>query len=161
MTQKHYSHESLTLYHRDVYFPPALVAQIQQRYLSLTYSKHAQGRVLEKRLPHLPFITCQPKQIIEIGLHPQTKAIESIVYREPWTATHDVLVSVAPNFATGWARVKTIWANERKDQHYSLDASRYVPNPAHKKLETQKVVSRYLTASPAALNPALAAIKLP
>lgn len=151
MTESHLKHESLSLYHRDIYLPPAL-NDILGRYLTTRHSKHALERLEKWNLPKLPFITLLKQRIIEVGLHPSTGAIESIVYREAFDANRDIIISVRPYFSEGYALIKTVWSNRPGDNHFSLRRYRYVQAPKRNTPELVPVKLPWLKQSSGEFN---------
>lgn len=142
-------HESLSLYHRDICLPAAL-SDVLGRYLVTRWTKYASGRLEDWGLPRLGYITLHEKRIVEVGLHPETGAIESIVYREGWNTEKDVILSVRPYFSEGFALVKTVWSNKPGDNHFSVRRYRYVQPPRAKGVASpQPVNTSWLNKQPA------------
>lgn len=110
------------LYHKDVYMPFPI--QTADQSVKLHYTKHALDAAETDRydiieLPLTVNLSHGTIIEIEIGNH---ETIEKFVIRFPYSETLDLCMVIIPDRLC----VKTVWLNERFDEHCTLDPSRYV-----------------------------------
>jgi hypothetical protein len=117
-------------FHRDIYLPADLVAQVRAvNYSRLDYSMHA----------------VREAEADGLRAHELPRALSlddwGIIHVETWSGrATGVLVRRTLLSRPGWdlvlavsvpdCRVKTVWLNETTDRHRSLDRKRYVAKPA-------------------------------
>lgn len=116
------------IYHKDIGFPDDLVMPRGfSPVLSLEYSAHARNEAMSDKYGNLQL----PQRvdlrvggtIIEVGA--VGNVCSKVVFRMSYDAKRDIVLVI--KLPTGF--VKTVWANEKSDQHRKLDRSRYAdPN---------------------------------
>ena len=112
------------VYHKDIGFPDDLVMPRGfSPVITLDYGGHARFEAMSDKygklnLPHRVDVRTDG-DIIEVG------AIDNVccklVFRMSYDAKKDIVLVI--KVPTGF--VKTVWANEKNDQHRTLDRSRY------------------------------------
>ena len=112
------------LYHRDIGFPQSLDLKYQYTF-DLTYSKHAQEAANSDRYGEikLPQGVSFPKSsVVEVETEDDVTITKMVVrYNYPLNDKLDLCLVIIPQ--TGF--VKTVWINEAKDKHKTLDKSKY------------------------------------
>lgn len=111
------------LYHKDIGFPDDVeFPRGFQPVIALNYGNHAREEAMADRygmmrLPHR--VDLRKGQTIEIGV--QGNVITKLVVRFSYDEEKDIIfVITLPS-----CFVKTVWANEKTDQHKTLNRSRY------------------------------------
>jgi hypothetical protein len=112
------------LYHRDIGLPAGMAA-LWQGMLDLSYGHHAQSESSLDRygkLPTFPAVEFEAGDVVEI----EVRAGEAVkaVLRVPLDDSRD-LVYVLLRPVAGRSFVKTVWFNEARDSHRTLDRSKY------------------------------------
>jgi hypothetical protein len=111
------------LYHREVFAPEKLFGKLHGRALVLEFSSHARQACRNDRygfiIPPTHLVVNQ-QDIIEV--EENDGQVEKVVIRLPYSRNNqfDLVLAVKPD-----GFVKTVWLNERKDAHKTLDVSRY------------------------------------
>jgi hypothetical protein len=111
-------------YHKDIGFPPT-VSMLVGRHFDFTFSGHALHACLNDRYGRFtppPELTVQLEQIVEIALF--KGVIHKVVVRIPHDENFDIVVVFIPE-PRGVGFVKTCWLNHKKDDHSTLDKSKY------------------------------------
>ena len=111
------------LYHSELGIPPD--AKTQHGSFLLTYSQHALQEAQNDRygngnIINLPkYLDTSQAQVIEVEM--TGNKTTKVLYRIPYDEDHDLVMAVIPD--RGF--VKTVWLNENKDLHKTLDHSKY------------------------------------
>lgn len=111
------------LYHKDIGFPDNInLPRGFNPVVTLRYSSHAVEEASKDaygqiRLPQR--IDVRKGQTIEIGVTSNT--VTKMVIRFPYNDTLDITMVILPS--SGF--VKTVWFNEKSDQHKSLNRAKY------------------------------------
>jgi hypothetical protein len=107
------------LYHHKLGFPTNLPLPIGQ--FKLVYTHHARS----KGLPYYPpsFSTFEAR-VIEIEVNLQGE-IRKILYRMPYQGHLDKDILLAITHENGKAIVRTVYLNDRSDNHATLNTVRY------------------------------------
>lgn len=108
------------LYHKDVYIPPKY--QDYQFAALLKYSRHAMREASADkrgaiRLPKV--IDSRNATLIELEV--DNDKVVKVVYRVDYNDKHDLCLVVVPDDRF----VKTVWLNDRGDNHGTLRRERY------------------------------------
>lgn len=114
-------------FHKDIGFPP-LIDSIVGRRFAFTFSAHALHACLSDRYGHFtppPDLVVQKEQIVEASFF--DGEILKVVVRVPHDENFDLVIVFMPKHRgcgdTGF--VKTCWLNHKKDDHSTLDKSKY------------------------------------
>lgn len=112
------------LYHKEVGFPKSLF--IPGMCLKLTYTKHANERLMNTPIRITPPASALllMKDIIEVKSENNIDATK-VVLRTKYNNIYDLVLIIEPNFKTGFAKVITLWLNDFRDTHKTLDKSLY------------------------------------
>lgn len=115
------------LYHKEVFWPKNNLDLIHGQIIPLTFSKHAQDSCLNDRYGqiHPPKEICFDKDsVFEIEI--TDKLITKIVIRVAHDYT-DLIIVMIPEFTKISKQffVKTLWRNQKTDNHATLNAGRY------------------------------------
>ena len=111
-------------YHKDIGLPP-VVCELVGRHFDFTFSAHALHACLNDRYGKFvppSELTVQLGQIVEVALFKGT--IQKAVIRIPHDENFDIVVVFIPE-GRGVGFVKTCWLNHKKDDHSTLDKSKY------------------------------------
>jgi hypothetical protein len=112
------------LYHADVFLPRRLKRPVFEG--NLTYSAHALAEAENDRYGRIPLpavFVALNATLIEVETAPYSGEVRKQVWRMPLDENRDiVLVFGCDGF------VRTVWFNERRDTHKTLNRSRYVRN---------------------------------
>lgn len=117
-----------TLFHKDIGFPDNInMPDGFHPVMNLTYSEHAKKAATDDRYGemHLPHrVDIRKAETVEIGVVGRT--VTKLVLRFSYSRERglDIIMVIKPE--SGF--VKTVWFNETKDQHKTLDRSKYM-NP--------------------------------
>lgn len=114
----------MALYHKDIRLPEGF--RLPCRVVTLEYSRHAQRAADDDRygmIPVLPILNLGLCEVIEVEI--AGRRVEKMVLRTGLDAHNDVVVVVIPKTPNHYF-VKTVWINEKNDDHKTLDRSRYV-----------------------------------
>ena len=109
----------MPLYHKEIGFPPKLKFKAVE---GLIPSMHALREASNDRYGNMPIPTAFDPltwDVIEVEL--LNGALNKIVARKPIDAARDVVMV----FLTQSKLIKTLWINEAKDNHRTLDRSAY------------------------------------
>jgi hypothetical protein len=107
----------MNLYHKDIYFPTVALNSC----MLLDYSRHA----LEQSSRHghtisLPaYVDLRKVDVVEVGIE-GGKVVHALV-RVPYNEREDLVMAIC----VCKRLVKTVWLNNKNDQHGTLDTSRY------------------------------------
>jgi hypothetical protein len=125
-------HAPETLYHKDIGFPDNLeMPRGFHPIMSLRYSSHANEEALKDRygVIRLPQrVDVRKGTTIEVGV--RDKLVTKMVIRFDYDADKDIVMVINP--ADGF--VRTVWFNQKNDQHNTLDRSKYVDPNARKQI---------------------------
>lgn len=111
------------LYHKDIGFPDDInLPRGFNPVMSLRYSRHAEDEAQKDihgdiRLPAR--MDVRTGQTVEIAV--VNKMVTKMVVRFPYDAERDITMVIQPQ--DGF--VRTVWFNEKVDQHKSLNKSKY------------------------------------
>lgn len=112
------------LYHKDIGFPEDVKMPTGfSPVLKLRYSSHARDEAASDRYGNLelpPVVDLRKGQVVEISVVGNT--VVKMVVRFPYDDKKDLVLVIQP--ADGF--VRTVWANEKNDQHKSLNRNKYV-----------------------------------
>lgn len=120
------------LYHKEIGLPKDLITPYLGNY-RLNYTRHAQLECVKDRYKLIkpPFeLTLNLADIIEI--ESDNKTVQKIVARVSYDDNYDLIIAFIPLGIIG--TVKTVWLNDKKDTHKTLDRSKYSPfddSPEH------------------------------
>jgi hypothetical protein len=108
-------------YHKDLGFPKTL--KFPDYVIDLTWSFHAIRKAFKTGIGVTSVLLgVDQKYVVEVETY-DNKEINSVVLRMPWNEHHDLCFSIRLFYKTGV--VKTIWVNNKKDNHETLDKSKY------------------------------------
>lgn len=112
------------LYHKDIGFPESLELQYGYTF-DLAYSKHAQDAANSDRYGVIKLpqgVTFHKDRIIEVETEDDV-TVTKMVVRISYALDNklDLCLVIIPQ--TGF--VKTVWINEAKDKHKTLDKNKY------------------------------------
>ena len=112
------------LYHFELGIPASILnALVSKTFDKLTYSRHAKLACVSDRYGKImkpPFsVSLTDKNIIEVEAI--NGSASKVLARLPYNEQYDILVAFFPESKF----VKTVWLNDRNDNHYTLDASKY------------------------------------
>lgn len=111
-------------FHKDIGFPP-LVDTLDKRLFEFTFSAHALHACLNDKYGKVmppASIVVHKNQIIEVSIF--NGEIQKVVYRTPHNEYFDLILVFMPREdKVGF--VKTCWLNHKKDDHSTLDKSKY------------------------------------
>lgn len=111
------------MFHKDVFIPD--FAKVPLHEGALRYSRHAcnvtvsNGQLEDIPLP--PTFVASNATLVEVELNPTTGEVEKQVWRQPLDDKRDMCF---PMLRGGF--VKTVWINDRTDQHATLQRQRYI-----------------------------------
>lgn len=108
------------LYHKDVYMPKF---DRPDRWFHVNYTRHAQEACLTDRYGEIEpfeFINLAQGEIVEIEI--ENRKIIKLVIRFEYDDELDIVMVIVPQTLN----VKTVWLNERNDNHNTLNESRYI-----------------------------------
>lgn len=114
------------LYHKDCGIPRWIYGLIPSGVKNLVYSRHATQAMRTdkygsiKAPTWLKFAAYQIVEITVIG-----KKIDKMVLRSSYSVDYDIVLVVQPTANKSEWFVKTIWLNEKSDNHATLDKSRF------------------------------------
>jgi hypothetical protein len=116
-----------TLYHKAVGYPPDLTFPrlFNPTSVTLDYGGHAKQAAYEDRYGKLTLpatIDLRRVEIVEVGAVGNT--ITKVVCRTAFQQRKGIILVLVIMIPSGV--VKTVWANEARDSHKTLDRSRYV-----------------------------------
>lgn len=119
----------MNIYHKDVGFPATLKLAHQIQF-KLSYSKHAVLKGIQimddsivpikLNLPRILYF--KKTQIIEI--HTNKNQIKKIVVRKKYNSKKDIIFVLEKQSSVN-AKVITFWFNNPKDNHPTLDKTKY------------------------------------
>lgn len=105
------------LYHKDIYMPESK----PEFAVLLAYSEHAREQARVKRIHNLPTVLdTRAAELIELETDDRGKGVKA-VYRMPHTPFEDLVIVVSLLDRA----VRTVWTNDVRDRHATLDDSRY------------------------------------
>ena len=112
------------LYHKEIGFPNTLV--IPEMCLKLEYTKHALERTTKTSVPITKPSSALIliKDIVEVETKDDKTPIK-IVLRTKYNNIYDLVLVLQPNYSTGYARVITLWLNDFRDTHKTLNKNLY------------------------------------
>lgn len=113
----------MDLYHADVRLPEGFVAPTHR--VELKWTRHSDTARMDDRygeIKRFKTATLGRLEVIEVGMI--QGQVAKILFRGRYTDELDVCMVLLPG-KTFWT-VKTVWINERSDEHRTLDTSRYV-----------------------------------
>lgn len=113
----------MKLYHRDVYWPFAILPSGSFLIRKTTHSRKAEqdDRYGGFSIPNT--IQVNPEEIFELGLEGNKPA--KIVIRQRYSRTHDMSVVLKP-LGNGKMLAITAWLNHKDDTHKTLNENNYV-----------------------------------
>jgi len=112
------------LYHKDVFMPEEVRAIVRRSRLALKWSRHARAAFLNDRyglhaLGRPPVeLDCSGCELVEAEV--DAGRLVKMVLRHSFSASMDLVLVVHPD-----GFVRTVWGNEKRDVHRSLDRARY------------------------------------
>ena len=109
------------LYHKDIGFPADV--KLPATKMLLDYSGHAlvaahDDQYGDIKLPEV--LDTQAAKLIEIEVNDTGRVVKAL-YRLPHDDRYDLVMAVL--MARRW--VKTVWLNDRNDEHETLDRAKY------------------------------------
>ncbi len=112
------------LYHSNVHLPKRIRATVPKYTVPVAYTQHAKSAAQTDRYGRLTLpdrIDLASAQLVECE-HYDRKGLVKAVIRVQYNDTLDIVLVMIPG--RPWL-VKTVWANERGDNHRTLDATPY------------------------------------
>lgn len=112
------------LYHKDIRLPEGFA--LPARTVALSWTRHACHALTTDRygmIPKFEHIDLRLKEVIEVEL--DGKRVVKVVVRGDLDGINDIVYVLIPNGSNPWT-VKTVWINEKNDDHKTLDRSKYV-----------------------------------
>jgi hypothetical protein len=109
------------LFHKDLGIPPTL-AQGPPAGMKLYYRGHPIDRATQKEIRNLPPYVPANYTLIEVESHrgaPVKWVIRTEHFNDP---QNDLVIVILPN-----GSVKTVWLNDKRDTHRTLNRSYYTP----------------------------------
>lgn len=128
------------LYHKDKGFPDDIeMPRGFTPVMDVTYSSHAKEEATKDiygkiGLPHR--IDVRKAQTVEIGV--RGNVVSKLVLRFSYDDTRDIVMVLLPD--RGF--VKTVWLNEKSDQHKMTNLSRYADPKAPRPMKPEAVQPR-------------------
>lgn len=113
----------MPLYHVQVYMPASL--QFPKGEFALKYTEHAMREANRDRYGKIAVpakLNTYQYRIIEVETDVQQN-ITKIVYKGRYDRDRDLVIVAIPNGQT--MTVKTVWINEKFDNHRTLDRNKY------------------------------------
>lgn len=113
------------LYHTDIYLPVGLNDYLGN--YRLVYTRHAQLECIKDRYKVIippKEVTITMSNIIEV--EKEGEEVKKILIRVKYDNDFDLMLAIIPTGIIG--TVKTVWLNSVKDNHKTLDRSKYFPN---------------------------------
>jgi len=110
------------LFHKDVFMPPSAKSPVYVG--KLMYSHHAIKEAQSDRYGSMTLPeTFDPEaaELIESELSDDGTTVLKQVWRQALDENRDLVLVLTP---TG--RVKTVWINQRRDTHHTLQVNKYV-----------------------------------
>jgi hypothetical protein len=113
----------MVVYHKSIGFP-AFVRLPEEVYLRLTYSRHAKHKrkALNLTLPHNEIVMFPFDSIIEMYIT-KKRRIKKILVRRPYDSKKDIIFVLELKHFD--AKVVTFWFNNKRDNHSTLDKTKY------------------------------------
>jgi hypothetical protein len=114
----------MDLYHADIRLPQGFVSPTAR--VALRWTKHADHARMTDRygeMRRFQSATLARLSVVEVGV--EAGKVVKILFRGRYDDNLDVCMVLIPNGNQPWT-VKTVWFNENKDSHTTLDKSRYV-----------------------------------
>jgi len=124
-------------YHKDIYFKPwfeyVCTQLIETRMIYA--SNHLRERMSERNIDSVKFDVvldliqdrCKPYEIFEVKM--EGRYIKEIAIRTPYNRISDLIIVLADGYndetAEAFLTVKTAWLNNYKDNHETIDYTRY------------------------------------
>jgi len=111
------------LYHRDIGFPKSL--KMKSVSCVLKYSNHAlkQSHRHGSKIKLPKSVQINPEDIVELGMI--NRKPSKILIRKSYSVKDDLILVISTDNNV----VRTVWLNDKNDQHNTLDMSKYtVPN---------------------------------
>jgi len=112
----------MNLYHVELGLPPGFALPGDR--VNLRWTNHAEHARTSDRYGVIPKVSTLPLSVfsvIEVGM--EGRRVAKVVVRGSLNKTQDAIFVLIPG--SEWT-VKTVWINEKNDQHKTLDRSRYV-----------------------------------
>lgn len=97
----------MILYHQSLYVPPALLQELQGRYLRVSIPAAVVPGVRQLGLPLPKYVTLTPERIVEVG---ENASRRHVVYREPFRYDADAVYALALNLNNAAAALLRAWA---------------------------------------------------
>jgi len=110
----------MSLYHESIGLPAGFKAPSHT--VALAYTKHASDVMTERGIRQLKMATLARFKPIEVEVI--NGRVKKIVFRGNYNETHDIVLVLIPEKRNEYV-VKTVWLNEKNDNHSSLNISRY------------------------------------
>lgn len=121
--KRHQPNPDELLYHKDIGFPDDIsLPRGFSPVMDLRYSRHAQDEAQKDIYGNItlpPRMDVRKGQTIEIAV--SNKVVTKMVIRFPHDDTRDITMVIQPQ--DGF--VRTVWFNEKTDQHTSLNKAKY------------------------------------
>ncbi len=111
------------LFHRDIGFPPGFKRPVNL--IMVAYSEHAMRAAKDDRYGEIPLpsrIRLSDFEPVEIAM--DERRVTKYVMRGELDETRDWVIVLNPRGSRPWL-ARTVWINERDDNHGTLDESRY------------------------------------
>lgn len=134
------------LYHMDKGFPDDIeLPRGFNPIMNLTYSSHAKEEAQKDIYGHIGLprrIDVRKGKTIEIGV--RGRVVSKMVLRFSYNDTQDITMVILPD--RGF--VKTVWLNDKSDQHTSLNLGRYADPKAPRPMKPEAVQARPMERRP-------------
>ena len=111
-------------YHKEIGFPKSLI--FPKYLVHLHWTDHACDKMNSFGLAGGKLLKTHiyKKDTIEVEVNDKTGIITDIVVRLPYSQKYDIAFALSIT-KTKHAVIKTVWLNNKKDQHKTLDRSKY------------------------------------
>ena len=118
----------MKIYHKSIGFPSSLILPTNFTF-NLVYSNHALKKIFLQYFIYgatiVPItIIVKKKNIIEVHTTKKSK-IKKIVIRTSYDKKKDIIFVLELKYHSSEAKVITLWLNNKKDKHYTLDKTKY------------------------------------
>ncbi len=135
------------LFHKDVFIPDGVVPictvlqkRLKKYFFSRHFSEHLENQLVEDKshtylkdvvVKCLESLQNTPREVFEVELTYSAGAWDVTKYccRIPYDGNQDLVVAIRPQYANGNLinnMIVTAWMNSHRDNHYTLDRSKYI-----------------------------------
>ena len=115
----------MKLYHKDIGFPSSFILA-DKLYIGIKYSRHAlkKRKEIDKHLPNKQIVKFPGKSVIEVGISKKGR-VKILVIRKSFSKKKDIIFVLDMEIGGFVGKVITLWINDKKDKHFSLDKTKY------------------------------------